>query len=44
MEHAAAVGLSYLMAWLALVEAARVEPGEVVLLIGASDSVGRAAT
>jgi NADPH:quinone reductase len=44
MEQAAAVGESYLVAWLALVEAAHLEPGEVVLVIGASGSFGRAAT
>ena len=36
MEHAAAVGISHLVAWLALVEAARIEPGEVLLAIGVS--------
>jgi NADPH:quinone reductase-like Zn-dependent oxidoreductase len=44
MEHAAAVGISHLVAWLALVEAARIEPGEVLLVIGVSGSVGRTAT
>jgi NADPH:quinone reductase-like Zn-dependent oxidoreductase len=41
--QAASIGVSYSAAWLGLVRAANVAPGEVVLIVGASGSVGRAA-
>lgn len=41
--EAAALGVAYLTAWLALVDRARVRPGERVLVTGASGSVGLAA-
>ena len=42
-EQAAAIGLTYLAAWLALVEYARLTAGETLLVIGANGGVGRAA-
>lgn len=44
MEEAAAVGVPYLAAWSALVEAADIRGGETVLITGVSGAVGRAAT
>ncbi len=41
--EAAAFGVAYLTAWFALVDRARVRPGERVLVTGASGSVGLAA-
>ena len=41
--EAAALGVAYLTAWLALVDRARVRPGERILVTGASGSVGLAA-
>jgi NADPH:quinone reductase len=41
--QAASVGVSYSAAWIGLSRAARLSPGEVVLIVGASGSVGRAA-
>ncbi len=41
--EAAAIGVSYSAAWIGLSRAARVSAGEVVLIVGASGSVGRAA-
>jgi NADPH:quinone reductase-like Zn-dependent oxidoreductase len=41
--QAASVGVSYLAAWLGLVRAANVSSGDVVLIVGASGSVGGAA-
>jgi NADPH:quinone reductase len=43
MEAAGAAGLTLVTAWLALVEAAGVEPGETVLILGAAGGVGSAA-
>ena len=42
-EQAAAVGVSYTTAWLALVRRARIGAGETVLIVGAGGSVGAAA-
>ena len=42
-EHAAALGLAYQTAWFALTERARLQPGESVLVTGASGGVGLAA-
>lgn len=43
MEQAAAIGVPYVTAWTALVQAANVRAGETVLITGASGAVGRAA-
>ena len=42
-EQAAAVGLAYLTAWLALMGAAQLQAGETVLILGTTGSVGSAA-
>ncbi len=44
MEQAAAIGVPYLAAWLALVRAGNIQAGETVLIVGVSGAVGRAAT
>ncbi len=41
--QAAAVGLPYLTAWAALIEVAKLQPGETVLVLGATGAVGSAA-
>jgi NADPH2:quinone reductase len=43
MHQAAAIGLTYLAAWLGLVEYARLAPDETLLVIGANGGVGGAA-
>ena len=43
LEQAAAIGVPFLTAWLALVDAAHVEAGENILIIGATGAVGQAA-
>lgn len=43
MQQAAAIGLTYLAAWLGLVEYARLAPCETLLVIGANGGVGSAA-
>jgi NADPH:quinone reductase len=42
LQQAAAIGLTYLAAWLGLVEYAQLAPGETLLVIGASGGVGSA--
>jgi len=42
-EQAAGIGVAYLTAWAALVNAARIQPGETVLVLGTIGSVGSAA-
>jgi NADPH:quinone reductase-like Zn-dependent oxidoreductase len=44
MEQAAAIGVPYTTAWAALVQAAQVQPGETILIVGARGAVGQAAT
>jgi NADPH:quinone reductase-like Zn-dependent oxidoreductase len=44
MEQAAAVGVPYLAAWSALIDAGDIQAGETVLITGASGAVGQAAT
>ncbi len=44
MEEASAVGIPYLAAWSALIDAADIQAGETVLITGAGGAVGRAAT
>ena len=43
MHQAAAIGLTYLAAWLGLIEYARLASGETLLVIGANGGVGGAA-
>jgi NADPH:quinone reductase len=43
MQQAAAIGLTYLAAWLGLIEYARLTAGETLLVIGANGGVGNAA-
>jgi NADPH:quinone reductase len=43
MQQAAAIGVTYLAAWLGLVEYARLAAGETLLVIGANGGVGGAA-
>ena len=42
-EQAAGIGVPYLTAWAALVNVARLQAGETVLIVGATGAVGRAA-
>jgi NADPH:quinone reductase-like Zn-dependent oxidoreductase len=44
MAQASAVGVAYLAAWSALIEAANLQAGEAVLITGARGAVGQAAT
>jgi NADPH:quinone reductase-like Zn-dependent oxidoreductase len=44
MEQAAAIGVPYLAAWMALVTDGNIQAGETVLIVGVSGAVGRAAT
>jgi NADPH:quinone reductase len=44
MEQAAAIGVPYVTAWSALMQAGGLEPGETVLVVGVTGAVGRAAT
>jgi NADPH:quinone reductase-like Zn-dependent oxidoreductase len=44
MEEASAIGVPYLAAWSALIDAADMQAGETVLITGAGGAVGRAAT
>jgi len=44
MEQAGAIGIPYITAWASVVEAARIQPGETILIIGAAGAVGKAAT
>jgi NADPH2:quinone reductase len=44
MAQAAAIGTPYITAWSSIVNAARIEPGETILIIGAAGAVGQAAT
>ena len=43
-EQAAAIGVPFITAWCALVETAQLDPGETILIVGATGAVGRAAT
>jgi NADPH:quinone reductase-like Zn-dependent oxidoreductase len=42
-SQAAAMGVGYLTAWTAVVTAAQIQPGEIILITGATGSVGSAA-
>ncbi len=44
LQQAGSIGVPFLTAWLAMVHAASVRAGETVLIVGASGSVGGAAT
>jgi NADPH2:quinone reductase len=44
MAQAAAIGVPYITAWAAVVSAARIQPGETILIVGAAGAVGHAAT
>jgi NADPH:quinone reductase len=43
MAQAAAIGVPYITAWASLVNAAQIQPGETVLVVGAAGAVGQAA-
>src|SRR5205807_4394844 len=43
-EQAAAIGVPFITAWCAVVEAAQLDAGETILIIGAAGAVGQAAT
>lgn len=44
LEEAGSVGVAYVTAWLCVVDAAKVQAGETLLVIGATGAVGSAAT
>jgi NADPH:quinone reductase-like Zn-dependent oxidoreductase len=43
MAQAAAIGIPYVTAWASVVNAAQIQPGETILVIGAAGAVGQAA-
>ncbi|MGD1703095.1 quinone oxidoreductase family protein [Dapis sp. BLCC M229] len=43
MIQAATIGVRYITAWLSLIEAANLQPGETILVVGATGGVGKAA-
>jgi NADPH2:quinone reductase len=44
MAQAAAIGVPYITAWASVVDAAQIQPGETILIVGAAGAVGQAAT
>jgi NADPH2:quinone reductase len=44
MAQAAAIGVPYITAWASVVSAARIQPRETILIVGAAGAVGQAAT
>jgi NADPH:quinone reductase len=44
MAQAAAIGVPYITAWASVVNAAQIQPGEIILIVGAAGAVGQAAT
>jgi NADPH2:quinone reductase len=42
MAQAAAIGVPYITAWASVVNAAQIQPGETVLIVGAAGAVGQA--
>src|SRR5580704_14914066 len=44
MAQAAAIGVPYITAWASVVNAAQIQAGETILIIGAGGAVGQAAT
>jgi NADPH2:quinone reductase len=44
MEQAGAIGIPYITAWASVVDAAQIQSGETILIVGAAGAVGQAAT
>jgi NADPH2:quinone reductase len=44
MEQAGTIGVPYITAWASVVDAAQIQPGETILIVGAAGAVGQAAT
>src|SRR5271156_5170160 len=44
MAQAAAIGVPYITAWASVISAAQIQPGEIILIVGAAGAVGQAAT
>lgn len=44
MAQAAAIGIPFITAWASVVNAAQIQPGETILIVGAAGAVGQAAT
>jgi NADPH2:quinone reductase len=44
MSQAAAIGVPFITAWASVVNAAQIQPGETILIVGAKGAVGQAAT
>jgi NADPH2:quinone reductase len=44
MAQAGAIGIPYITAWVSVVDAAQIQPGETILIVGAAGAVGQAAT
>jgi hypothetical protein len=44
MAQAAMIGVPYITAWASVISAAQIQPGEIILIVGAAGAVGRAAT
>src|SRR5580658_1336325 len=44
MEQAGAIGIPYITAWASVVDAAQIQLGETILIVGAAGAVGQAAT
>jgi NADPH:quinone reductase len=44
MAQAGAIGIPYITAWASVVNAAQIQPGETILIVGAAGAVGQAAT
>ena len=44
MAQAAAIGIPYITAWASVVNAAQIQAGETILIVGAAGAVGQAAT
>jgi NADPH:quinone reductase len=44
MTQAAAIGIPFITAWESVVNAAQIQPGETILIVGAAGAVGQAAT
>lgn len=44
MAQAASIGVAFITAWVSVVRAAQIQPGETMLIVGAAGAVGQAAT